>query len=342
MGNLNDLEGVVQERLHELGLQVTATSQNAGDVDLRASAPTSGGDVLLNVLVKAFLDERAARKLLMDAGTLSGSAIVAAPKISPAVGAILRDHSIYYLDSGGNAWIDLPGFKVQIAGQAPQFRPVAGVDRPSRAFKTAGSRVIFVWLVQPSLVAAPMREIARAAGVAVGAVHNTTNDLADEGELGFAGKKRVLLDEGRLARRWVEHFVSDLRPSLKSRQLSGPPPDWWLSRRAAWDAEAAVSGEAALALKGFGMRPTTTIFYSAPPWPELVRTARKEQGEFAVVLRERFWDPSINDEEGVVPPLLVYADALASGDSRQIDIAEEMARNEPHLRPFELTRSGGS
>lgn len=41
-------------------------------------------------------------------------------------------------------------------------------------------------------------------------------------------------------------------------------------------------------------------------------------------LREIFWESDILTPDGVAPDLLIYADALASGDSRQVEIAQTL------------------
>ena len=76
-----------------------------------------------------------------------------------------------------------------------------------------------------------------------------------------------------------------------------------------------------------GLRAEETVLYRTPPWPDIVRRVRMPvSAQGRVVLRERFWAPEGLGGDLTVPPLLIRADAVASGDGRQMEIAEGHGR----------------
>lgn len=332
---MSHLEIELARRIRELGLDAEQRTGPAGPELFLQWATHDGPQEVVVAVNEAPMPVTAAA---YAASERSGTppVLVGLAHASPATGRVLRERGIDYIDSGGNASVHLPGIHIEVEGRKPSVVAVAGTDRPSRAFRPAGLRVVFVWLVQPSLVSAPVRTVADAAMVSVGAVSNTINDLVQERLMvREARRKRVLTDPQRLMQRWLGHYVTDLLPTLTERRLVGPDPSWWAEQIHTWDGSdrPSLSGEAALSLMGFDIRPTTSTVYGTSPWHELIRRGRLTPGkEPNVSLRQRFWNPKYVESDGMSPPLLVYADALASGDSRQFEIAEQMWTSGEDLR----------
>ena len=68
------------------------------------------------------------------------------------------------------------------------------------------------------------------------------------------------------------------------------------------------------------------MIYGVPPWPDIRRGTRLTRDNGApVALRERFWSADFLAGNRYIPPLLAYADALASVDPREADAARELA-----------------
>lgn len=320
--NSPQLVSLIAERLRELGFEVEEPRRKAPRPDLLAIWPDQGQhfSVLVNLRAPHDVPWR-------DAGAAERR-ILALPHVSPGEGAKLRARGTQYVDSGGNAWINVPGLTVWIEGRKPAYKPRAGIERPSRAFRPTGLKVIFALLCTRHLQDAPLREIASAAGVSLGAVSNTLTELRDSGLLAESRGRRFLTDRQRLTERWIEHYVSTLRPTLSERRVDGPEPRWWMTdegKDVTHRLHMQLGGESALQHLGLGLRAGETVLYGAPPWQGIVLELKMPpSAEGRVVLRERFWDAEILGGKAVVPSLLVYADAIASGDERQIEIAKEL------------------
>lgn len=320
------------QRLRDLDLVISRDGPGAG---LAVIIPASTGEIEVPVLIVEGdgMVSTSRRAAMVGAG--GGQAVLAQRHIPRGMGERYRALGWDYVDSGGNASLQFPGFSVLIEGRKPSVTRAAGSDRPSRAFRPAGLRVVFALLVSPDLVEATVRQLAAASTVSVGAAQATLADLRAEGFLGETGGRRLLIDVDRLADLWISRYVTDLLPRLHEERFEGPAPDWWLAQDeatwAGWDA--ALSGESAMRKLGYPLRPETALVYAPPPWHGVIRGARlRRWADPTVTVRERFWSPTELGSGTLAPSLLVYADALASGDPREIETAEEMRSTDEGLR----------
>lgn len=330
MDSVNEvrLASLVAERLQHMGFVVDDAAASAdSSADLVVTWPDGGHVFAVDVKLHAPRGLPRRRAAMSD-GAVQGRWILALPHVTRGEGADLRASGVRYVDSGGNAWIDAPGLTLWIEGRKPAFELRGGLEKPSRAFRPTGLRVLFVVLCEERLLNASQREIAAAAGVSLGAVSNTFTDLRNSGLLRESRGRRVLPDRRRLSQTWVEHYVSTLRPSLHERRVDGPDPRWWVTEEAAnvvRRTDMQFGGETALERSAAGLRAEETVLYGPPPWQDIVRELRMPMsGEGRVVLRERFWASELCGGELGVPPLLIMADAVASGDERQIESAEQL------------------
>lgn len=323
--NTDSLAAAVAHNLREFGVAVEESSESC----LRVGIPVSTGRLEATVVLH---DTEGA---VAPPGGGTPPVIVAQRHIPAGLGQRYRAAGVAYVDSGGNAWLSFPGFGVHVQGCRPAYDLRAGKERPSRAFRSAGLRVVFTLLISPHLATGTVRELAAASTVSVGASQAALQDLAAEGFLhrGQDGT-RTLQSQDRLTRRWVSGYVTELRPRLTAVDLIGPPPEWWMERHdRKVDPAAQLGGETALALLGYGIRPLTATLYGDAPWHDLRRAGRLTRGDDAnVTLRQRFWSRDTEAGDGLAPRLLIYADAVASDDPRQLEVAEQMRRDDEEFR----------
>ena len=101
-----------------------------------------------------------------------------------------------FLDAAGNAFLTGDGLYVLVTGQkADKTRFQA--EKPMRAFDRAGLRVVFALLAAPTMLQAPYRDVAKAAGVpsvAVGHGFYAQDALAACGPRAYAPDTAALRD----------------------------------------------------------------------------------------------------------------------------------------------------
>ncbi len=255
--------------------------------------------------------------------------------VTPYLTAELANHcraklDLQFIDTAGNAYLRAPGLYVFIRGERPQGRAGAAVGTRGRGTTTA-LRVVFALLCKPELLNAPYREIVRAAGVALGAVGWVFFDLQDRGYVlgGQRARNRRVVEPGRLIQEWVTNYPVKLRPKLNQRRFRAPDPHWWQKTRlpdgALWGGEVAANK-----LTGHLKPATCTIYIDPARQREGVAKLIKEHrlradpdGEVEIL--DTFWNfPAETGQPDIVPPLLVYADLLATLDPRNLEIAKRI------------------
>lgn len=254
--------------------------------------------------------------------------LLIAPYISKEIAEYCRQIDLQFIDTHGNAYLHSPGMRVYIKGEKdPSISMTIG--RATGANPTA-LRIHFVLLCLPSMVNASFREIKESAGVSLGAVSAAFEDLKRRGfliETG-RGRERKLLDPSRLFEEWVTTYAIALRPKLKSRRFSAPDPDWWRTLRL--DPQEAVWGGevAAEQITGY-LKPAAQTLYVVPAalngfLRNLVSTHRlRADPQGQVEILEKFWNlPLEPNNPDVAPPVLVYADLMATLDPRNIEVAK--------------------
>jgi hypothetical protein len=259
---------------------------------------------------------------------LGQPAILITDYVAPDLADELKERGISFLDAAGNAYIKQANLLIWIKGQKPAAK--ATVSTPGRAFQPTGLQVIFTLLCNPQVINMPYRELAKMAGVAHGTVGWVIPDLQ---QLGFVrdlqGKRgtRRLFERERLLNQWTDAYARVLRPRTLIGRYYAPGFEGWKN----WPlAEYGVlwGGEPAAAMLTEYLRPGELTLY-AEKMPGLLAARQKFMKEAgprhtaAVEVRKRFWNfPGDPEHINMVPPLLVYADLLATGDARCIETAK--------------------
>lgn len=267
----------------------------------------------------------AAIAALSDIKKEKAPAALVATHINPVQADKLRNLEIEFFDTAGNAFLHQKGLHVFITGRRPQASKTLG--RPARAFNQTGSRLVFALLCQPGLENKSYREIAKEAGISLGAVNWIMNDLKSLGHLSDLGTRgRRISNRKELLKRWVSAYPEQLRPKLiLGRYRTGRPHDWW--QKAELPSEAFWGGEVAAQLVTRYLKPQTVTIYAESNLPRLQAQyglQRDSKGE--IELLRKFWmfDEWEGKQLNTAPPLLTYADLLMIADDRTLETAEIM------------------
>lgn len=244
--------------------------------------------------------------------------------VTPPMAERLKELNVAFIDTAGNAYVRLPNFLIYVTGRKPHAP--APREKRVRALRPTGLRVIFALLCRPDLVNAPYRDIAGAAGVALGTVNWVFYDLR---RLGFVretkARGRIYENRQGLTDRWVEAYTRELRPTLKPRRYRVANADWWKKEDLAaldmW-----LGGEPAAAVLTKHLRPEVVTIYGDTHFTALakaVHALKDEHGNLEVL--QKFWNfevPRLDKRYLIVPPLLAYADLVATADARNIETAQ--------------------
>jgi hypothetical protein len=246
--------------------------------------------------------------------------LLVAPYITREVAERCRQLRLPFIDTAGNAYLEAPGLFVYVIGnnKPTEFRH----DR-FRALNPAGLQIAFALACRPALIQTTYREIAARAGVALGTVGPVIKDLEERGFLRFQGRpERKLLDPARMVEEWVTHYPITLRPKLHPKRFRADPERLQvtdlLHQHAYW------GGEPAAEKLTRYLKPAEFTIYAREPIAKLIAAGRmRAEPTGNVEILDAFWNfDADKDFPDVVPPLLAYADLLATRDGRNAEAAK--------------------
>lgn len=191
--------------------------------------------------------------------------LLVAPYITREVAERCRQLHLPFIDTAGNAFLELPGLLIYVVGKTKPAK--LHYDR-FRALNPAGLQIAFALACRPRLVHTTYREIAVQAGVALGTVGPVLKDLEARGFLQFKNvADRKLLDPERMIEEWVTHYPVRLRPKLNPKRFQADVQRLQqvnLPQNAYWGGEPAAEK-----LTGY-LKPAEFTIYAREPIVQLV------------------------------------------------------------------------
>ncbi|MBW3128442.1 type IV toxin-antitoxin system AbiEi family antitoxin [Hymenobacter profundi] len=270
----------------------------------------------------------------LDRLTQSGPPLlVVAERISQQARTHLRARGICYADAAGNAWlrhaagllVALRGYQQAAPAPAAAPMPTAPTTAPPARLNVAGMRLVFHLLRTPALVACPVREIAKTTRFSPSVVVRTLAYL-EEHALWSADPAGWVALRPAVVEHWVGYYASTLRNRLnpqRYRWLTAAPPDWPypLPPGCVWSGEAAAQR-----LLGISADPPPLLtIYSTLPRAQLAHHLQLVPCQRGPVeLLNPYFSPFLPDPEQCAPPLVVYADLLASPAPRTAALAQQI------------------
>lgn len=251
--------------------------------------------------------------------------ILIADYINPNIADKLREAQVQFLDTAGNAYINQDGCYIQIKGNRPLHKEIAGPRKVARAFTTAGLKVTYALLRQPDLADLPYRKLAEQTGVTLGTVGKAMDDLKTQGYLIERKKQRVLIRRTELFQAWIERYPATLRKKIRLGTFQAPEADWWKNTNLE-TLEGYWGGEIAAAHYTNYLRPQiATVYLPKTALTQLIAKAHlrkvdRQVDTRAVEVYEKFWLGTGQDDP-YADRLLTYADLMATHDPRNIETA---------------------
>lgn len=310
----------------ELGLNWHVTTYEHGGQgprpDFKLQLKYAGLDTDLAVEVKTNLRPATLGIVQKQLQARGKNALLVADYINPQIGDELRKRGVQFIDTAGNVYLNQPPLLVWITGRKPNALRTAG-DTRDRAFQPTGLKVLFALLCQPDAVNRPYRDIAEMAGVAHGTVGWVMPELPKLGFLIDVDNRRRLVERERLLDAWTEAYARRLRPKLPIARYQAADLKW-TEKLVAPEYGYLLGGEPAVHRMQGHLRPGTATLYGDAVNNKLVADYRLRPDPAGnVEIMKRFWNFQ-TPNPGLVPPILVYADLLATGDARCFEAAQEL------------------
>jgi len=310
-------------------------------------------EIIFTTEIKKWAQHGNLGALIEQIRRLPGQGLLIADYVNPNMATKLKQENVQFIDTVGNAYLNVPPMYVFIKGNRPGAKAMANINttrngetpgygrainiplgggrtKKTRAFSNTGLKVIYAFLCQPELVTAPYRAIAERADVALGTVGWVISDLKELGFLeGRANKvDRHLRNLRKLLDRWVETYPENLQRKQFIGGFIADNPYWWKEvdiekYHGYW------GGEIAGAKYTDYLKPEVVIVYAQDDaYKKLILEQRLRPAAMRpqakgtwVELYKAFWNDIHDQDKQIVHPVLAYADLIATGDTRNHEVA---------------------
>lgn len=336
-GHTNELELILDTAIQAVGertgLGLTAVEHGPG-ADLLVQLDDKPAHTGYRAQIKAYLNKQTVGLMATQTAQDRTAVMLVADYVNREQADRLRRLNIPFIDTAGNAFVNEPPIFVFATGNKPEIRPTA---KPRvRLFQPTGLKLLFALLNQPGLEQKPYREQAEVAGIALGGVAWIMGDLRDGGYLVEPTRQtRRLINKRTLVDHWVVNYPARLREKLVLGRYTTTRDLWWQHTdiavyQAYWGGEVAADR-----LTHYLKPQDATIYVDKVPARLLLENRLQKARDGRVEIVKRFWHFDYPEKAlQVVPPLLVYADLVATGDARNIEVARLVFDNHvaQHIR----------
>ncbi len=314
--------------------RVNASLESAVD----ASLELRPSGVKYSVELKRWVQQANLGGLLAQLHRMPAPALLVADYVNPNMADRLRNAGVQFIDAAGNSYLNEKNLYVFIKGnRLPSGYSVP--RRTTRAFNASGLKVIFGFLLEPSLVGETYRTIAETSDVSLGTIGWVLNDLKDRGYVEERGKGRArsLTAPLELLDRWAEAYPEKLLPELEMGSFQTQFQLPWkemdpLAFGGCWGGEvgASILDNYLSPAQGLVYLPKNNLKTLLMNYRLRKADTNRPKTSDTIRLCEKFWHGSPENTgknmkyQVAAPDILVYADLLASGDPRNLEAAERL------------------
>lgn len=356
--NLDTLTQAIEALTTETGIQIEiqeVEGEATHPADVRV---TIGPTTDIHVEIKRHAQHTNIGAIISQIQRLPDKALFVADYVNPNMAGKLKQENIQFLDTAGNAFINLEPLFIYVTGKKQnKIQTVNTRDNANRAFEPKGLMVTYAFLIDPDLLNRPYREIAAATGVALGTVGWVLKALKAGRYIHIEARDKNLriTNYQALLDRWVAAWPEKLKPKHRLGIFTVDDAYGWKGVDIE-NYEGYWGGETAAAMYTNHLKPEiTTVYIPKNKHAKLIRDMRlrkadeRDHGTGNIVeLYTPFWpqenDKIMRDEKpnkveqangnynihsiitkpGLVNPVLAYADLIATGDTRNFEVARAL------------------
>ena len=250
--------------------------------------------------------------------------MVIAENLFPKIKDALVEHRIAYIEMNGNINIETENILLKVEGKRKKYLQP---EKYGRAFTKAGLKVILLFLTNENNINDTYREIAKNAGIAIGNIKLIHEGLIEQGyALKLNEKERKLTNKKELLQKWVTAYIEKLKPTIYIGNFRFNNPNGFLKWKDL-NLEKTLTqwgGEGAGNIYTDYLHPEVLTLYTNEKKTDIIKEYRLlPDPDGNVIVYEKFWkdkQPFTN----VVPPIIAYADLLATGNRRCIETAQKI------------------
>lgn len=244
--------------------------------------------------------------------------------ITPAHITKFVEQGINVIDSVGNCSIRYNDFFILISGRKPS---VIERERRTKTLSETSIRLVYHLLSDKTLIHQTYRAMCEVTGISLGSVKNAIEDLTIRKFIATSGRDRKLINREELIELWQQRYNEMVKPKSLLKRVAFKNDD----ARSKWKTVSLPKGMlwggdcGANLIDGY-LVPGEYEIYTSVPAAMLLATGKfqlSENGEVRVY--RKWWDDAAGESSvQAVPPLIIYADLMGSGDSRCVEAAQRI------------------
>jgi hypothetical protein len=254
--------------------------------------------------------------------------LLLAPYVPAKIGQHLAAHQLSYADAVGNCHLQVADGR-ELLAHVEGKKPLRDGGERS-AGRSPSYQLIFAILAQPALLAAPVRQIAIAAGVGKTAAADQLKRLAEQGLIERKRSGTPVARRRELLDRWLSAYADVVRPGWqvgRYRTKTTDPEELERQIATIWGDQvwAFGGGAAAWRMAQFYRGSDTVLHVHSVPTDMLrqLRAIPAPDGELTILRT-----PGAVAYNGVAPhvahPLMVYSEMVTSREPRMREAADEI------------------
>lgn len=236
----------------------------------------------------------------------------------------IREMGISIAESSGNCLIIHRPLFINISGK----KNVKLKESKNSTFNISGIKLVFYFLLNEGNINKPYRQISEETELSLGTIKNVITSLTKNNFVITTPDGRFIQNKKQLLDEWQVHYNRVLKPKLLVKEMEfvdkGTQKKWehlTLPDGMCW------GGEGAAYLLNHFMEPEQFDIYTKGPSINLLLTKKvKIQSGGRIKLYQKFW--KFGQENNIAPIILIYADLIGSGDSRCIEAAQKIIKDE--------------
>lgn len=245
-------------------------------------------------------------------------AILVTPHVNPIIAEELKNAKSMFLDCAGNACLSFEDIFIFIKGN----RNTGDMKEVSpNPLNISDVKMIFTLLNDPALLQNGYREIALRSKIALGKVGAVLRNLETKGYLvRLNNQGSRLINRKKLLDEWCVAYRERLRGKLKIARYSADNNLWWKNADIA-DEPLCWGGEIAGAeITGLLQPQVITVYSWGNVGQFVIKNKLRKNPLGNVEILEAFW--KIDGNPKLAPDIVVFADLITSGNSRNIETAK--------------------
>ena len=318
-------KNLIQAILEKMRISLALAGKPVNVKFSNISAPNCDGTVLFgNVKKNVELKKTLSKPQLLGVirQCKNHSSMLFTEYLTEAGARELAECGIEFADAAGNLFLKLPEHTFLIMN----CKKATDINRklnPGRMFSPSGLKLIYILLTVPEMLKANYRILQAKSGVSLGSAGYIMAGLKEYGLLLEIDGELRFADKEKLAERWCLAYSEKLRGKLNIQRYS-TGMDNFKDVQLLSGLPAAWGGEAAAYFLTGHLHPETWSIYRWGNINKLIARARlRPDPNGKIEILDAFW-PEQGNTLTTVHPLLIYADLIASGDSRNLETAMEI------------------